>query len=106
MIVCEILDAGRRLEVPTVIEGADMKKTFVMDVDGKPGFAFRAEHAVNAAAIVEAMYNGPLKRPNGVLTVRPATIDERQRWQSESVDSGDEHPEQDHDALIVPLDED
>ena len=84
-----------------------MKKTFVMDTDGKPGFAFRAENAARAAAMVEAMYNGPLKRPNGVLTVRLATIPERQKWQSESVDSDDddEDPERDHDALIVPLDE-
>jgi hypothetical protein len=82
-----------------------MKKTFVVDTDGKPGFAFRAENAANAAAVVEALFSGPFKRPDGVLTVRPATIPERQKWQSESVDADDEDPERDHDALIVPLDE-
>ena len=87
-----------------------MKKTYVMDIDGKPGCASRAENDANAAAIVESMYSGPLKRPDGVLTIRLGTIPERQEWQWASLLPSDDDPEHEDDpewnpdGMIVSLD--
>ena len=81
-------------------------KTYVMDVDGKPAVAFRASGDEGAA---QRLAEGSLflKRPEGVLTVRPATIEERQKWTWASVpDEGDEaetDAEYEPDTLLVPL---
>ena len=75
-------------------------RTYVLDVDGEPALAFRAESEADAAKVIAA---GSLflNRPEGTLTVRPATIPERHKWQRASSDLEEWNP----DSLVVPLDE-
>ena len=87
-------------------------RTYVLDVDGKPALAFRAESEADAAKVIAAG-SVFLNRPEGTLTVRPATIPERHKWQRASIEDGDEDGNEDEDvpeewnpdSLIVPLDE-
>jgi hypothetical protein len=84
-------------------------KTYTLEIDGKPAVAFRATDDEHAA---QRLAEGSLwlERPDGVLTVRPATVEERQKWTWASVpDEGDEYEtdsEYEPDTLLVPLETD
>jgi hypothetical protein len=84
-------------------------KTYTMEVDGEPALAFRAKDDQAAATFPEMLYSptSPFKKPSGTLTVRPATITEREVWTRKSVeDTDDDEDEHDHERLVVFLDED
>jgi hypothetical protein len=89
-------------------------RTYVLDVDGKPALAFRAESEAAAAKVIAAG-SVFLNRPEGTLTVRPATIFERYKWQRASIEDVDADDDADEDecdpeewnpdSVVVPLDE-
>ena len=92
-------------------------KTYTILIDGKPAQAFRAKNDDEAARVPEALWGegSPLHthRPKGLITVRPATVDERQKWTWASVDRVDDDNDDEYetdlrwdpDNLVVPLGE-
>jgi hypothetical protein len=95
-----------------------MKKTYVLEADGVPMLAFRAENDDDAAGFpdsyAQAVVDPSLARPfeGSTITIRLATIPEQAEWRRESVgvDYGDEDEDEyeyedysDPDTLVVPL---
>jgi hypothetical protein len=94
--------------------GCRMMKTYVIEIDGKPSAAFRAASDEEASGFPDILWSprSPLRRPEGTITVRPATIPERQRWTAASVEAADainpdtgKEYDDDPNGLMVPLDE-
>ena len=88
-------------------------KTYVMEVDGRPTVAFRAENESSAAKRVDAIagwLRGHTKPTHGVATFRLATVPEQEKWRRQSVallldEEGDEHADVNIDGLVARLDD-
>lgn len=86
-------------------------KTYTMELDGKPILAFRARDDDEAATFPDLIYSPTsrfnFKKPEGTITVRPATIPERAEWTAYSVWDYEDHEtdeaDYDPDGLIACL---
>ena len=89
-------------------------KTYTMELDGKPILAFRARDDDEAATFPDLIYSPAsrfnFKKPEGTITVRPATIPERAEWTAYSVWDYEDHETGNDEAspncLLVSLLED
>ena len=85
-------------------------KTYTLELDGKPTFAFRAEDDEEAATFPNLLYSptSMFKKPEGKITVRPSTIPERAEWTRQSLWGDDEDDEREHDpdGLLATLNRD
>ena len=64
-------------------------KTYTVELGGRPIMAFRAKDDIEAAGFPNRLWSPPSvlagHRPEGIVTVRPATVGERQRWTAGSI---------------------
>jgi hypothetical protein len=105
-----VLDGGDEAAAKAIEGGAEMMKTYVMEVDGKAAAAFRAKDDEDAAAWIVDWPS--MARTWGhncqgqKLSVRLATIPEQERWRSASVAHTEDDPDYPFiDGLVVSLGE-